>query len=140
MFGSIIPTVFHPLKIQIWKLITTLLIIWESANNCISSTKDTNLKAYHNHNLLQHLQLVTVFHPLKIQIRKLITTTYLKVFKSKYCISSTKDTNSKAYHNPSTKGEKRNSTVFHPLKIQIRKLITTYPSIRLLWSWLYFIH
>ena len=68
---------------------------------------------------------IVVFHLAKILIRKQFTTNNYGFHNRNCCLSSCKDTNSKAIHNYSARSLKPNQVVFHLAKILIRKQFTT---------------
>ena len=112
-------------KIQIWKQITTVLMIFthpsllyqpiqkykfESKSQpissslrrnlrCINQYKNTNLKANHNKNDYDKLNVKAVSTNTKIQIWKQITTNVITSFSDGSCINQYKNTNLKANHN-----------------------------------------
>ena len=121
--------VFHLAKILIRKQFTTVRQPHPFKNCCLSSCKDTNSKAIHNCVWGFHERLRVVFHLAKILIRKQFTTSTASCAYLLSCLSSCKDTNSKAIHNYHRSCSPANRVVFHLAKILIRKQFTTQSSL-----------
>ena len=117
--------VSYPAKVQIFQLITTLIILASSLVRCFLPCKGTNFSA--NHNSAARLAAVSyvVSYPAKVQIFQLITTFWAFFVPSVGCFLPCKGTNFSANHNPPLVGCSGVLVVSYPAKVQIFQLITT---------------
>ena len=93
--------VFDTTKIEIFKQITTKVLVISVISGCVWYHKDRNFQANHNSVLLLVSLLVVVFDTTKIEIFKQITTRPLIITSIRGCVWYHKDRNFQANHNSS---------------------------------------